>query len=817
MAVPQQSTIQQQLAAEQLPVSPVFGSSHYEAEQQSLKGTSGNSENLRNNIKCQPEKLSSFTGPHCQNTVKMPEKGSEAHKTHCRKASAQTFELCFDNEEHLKNLQKKQCNPEESLSYPGFLQLCHSFHEKYSVFHISNPPQVHSSSMQCIVDKSPDVTGKNQQQTASDVVDDVVGDELAVETSPTYCSSIDAAKNKAWVKHLTSLSHDSGGLPDIAKHTGSISAATHSSSGKSESDCGPTERNDGAMPEFQPVTCNVGLNQMVNSQSVVFQSSTSSSTSCSSLAEDRNVESEQVIPCIVSSNLSRDNIPQPKCNISDSVEGTEGTVSQDVNVAALSALLATKDEDLKEFDKDMKNLQLINKQLLEEKSILVLENQWLQKETKKAQEEKVKDESGAEHFAFNPNTPTVLQRQIEDLKSHIRDLQEANETVVNELSKADEEISQLRGEVVRLRVEYTDELRDARQERDYFKDKIYRLHSDPPQLTGKDNTSDLLEEIQHLRIESRKLRKNNHQLDEENHQMKEELWDLRQHQEWFFSGNLKEKKRNLEITKKGGVVSLARKVPLCKRQVVVLKKEALQELKCIAPSSQCRFEFAKLEEKNGRLKSNREVTSAPFDQTFQTWDDKDEERAENCLSPISLDSDNTEALIASCNNGIFIQASNSKINNIKDHLLDLDGLSDEDMPSLREINGDSLKHCSRSTPRKSSSSQAAVWRTFNRNNHPMRPALCKAVLPQRPFAPRSVADLKIGHVVKFSRPAGKISKGAVKYLGPLPGRHEVYLGVELEGNEVGKHDGIFEGVRYFICKTNKGVFVNFSKVIMAWE
>ncbi|XP_042715024.2 uncharacterized protein LOC101945954 isoform X4 [Chrysemys picta bellii] len=93
----------------------------------------------------------------------------------------------------------------------------------------------------------------------------------------------------------------------------------------------------------------------------------------------------------------------------------------------------------------------------------------------------------------------------------------------------------------------------------------------------------------------------------------------------------------------------------------------------------------------------------------------------------------------------------------------------------------------------------------------------KVVLPRRPFAPRNVTDLKVGNLVKFSRPAGKISKGTIKYLGHLLGREDVYLGVELEGSEEGKHDGTFQGTRYYLCKPNKGIFVNFSKVIMAWE
>lgn len=50
----------------------------------------------------------------------------------------------------------------------------------------------------------------------------------------------------------------------------------------------------------------------------------------------------------------------------------------------------------------------------------------------------------------------------------------------------------------------------------------------------------------------------------------------------------------------------------------------------------------------------------------------------------------------------------------------------------------------------------------------------------RPFAPRSPGDMKLDDVVKFSRQGGKLSQGMVKFIGHLPGRSDVYLGVELD-------------------------------------
>ncbi|CAF0755974.1 unnamed protein product [Brachionus calyciflorus] len=91
----------------------------------------------------------------------------------------------------------------------------------------------------------------------------------------------------------------------------------------------------------------------------------------------------------------------------------------------------------------------------------------------------------------------------------------------------------------------------------------------------------------------------------------------------------------------------------------------------------------------------------------------------------------------------------------------------------------------------------------------------ESISRKRPFVPLKPDDIRIGDFLKFSRPGGKISKGMVKYIGPLPDRSDVYFGLELESEE-GKHDGIYNDKRYFQTKPNKGVFVSFSKVVMAW-
>lgn len=83
------------------------------------------------------------------------------------------------------------------------------------------------------------------------------------------------------------------------------------------------------------------------------------------------------------------------------------------------------------------------------------------------------------------------------------------------------------------------------------------------------------------------------------------------------------------------------------------------------------------------------------------------------------------------------------------------------------------------------------------------------------FMPSSPAELSIGDRVKVSRNGGT-SHGRVRYIGHLPGKVGPYLGLELE-NEGGKHDGIYNGFRYFQCKGYRGVFVPFDRVVLAWR
>lgn len=87
---------------------------------------------------------------------------------------------------------------------------------------------------------------------------------------------------------------------------------------------------------------------------------------------------------------------------------------------------------------------------------------------------------------------------------------------------------------------------------------------------------------------------------------------------------------------------------------------------------------------------------------------------------------------------------------------------------------------------------------------------------RQPFCPTYLNQINIGMKVSITRANGRLSRGTVRWLGLLPRHTGDYIGVELE-SESGKHDGKYDGVRYFRCKEDRGVFVKFSKIVMAWK
>ncbi|XP_029458952.1 uncharacterized protein LOC115092318 isoform X2 [Rhinatrema bivittatum] len=437
-----------------------------------------------------------------------------------------------------------------------------------------------------------------------------------------------------------------------------------------------------------------------------------------------------------------------KCNISTNSQMVEAVESQDISLPLLKAILMEREEKINQLSKDLWKMQTENHRLMEEKHFLLSESKNFTREEKTFEEEL----KSSNHFTFDSSSPIVLQRQIANLKSQINDLQEANESAVLELAKADEDISQQNNEIAKLKAEYFQKIEDSKDEVNCLQEKINRMETCEPGLC---------EEIRQLRSQSKQLREVNHLLNEENHRLKEEMWDMKRQCQQLVK-MLRERKNGdsgaelhwIDLGKKG-----------------------------FSYGDQHRQKGLETDARNGFSEEDWR----------RSWDGRPGELLKGNGSPVLSSSAGTDFLIADYQENITTRS--------KDHFKG--GDSDE----VQELSDNDL----------SSASHGPSDAHEDLTCHSVVEILSGSTLPRRPFAPRSVADLKIGNLVKFSRPAGKISKGLIKYLGHLFGREDVYVGIELEGSEMGKHDGTFEGRRHFVCKANKGVFVNFNKVIMAWE
>lgn len=70
-----------------------------------------------------------------------------------------------------------------------------------------------------------------------------------------------------------------------------------------------------------------------------------------------------------------------------------------------------------------------------------------------------------------------------------------------------------------------------------------------------------------------------------------------------------------------------------------------------------------------------------------------------------------------------------------------------------------------------------------------------------------MTDFKVGDRVKFG-----MEKASIRYVGTVQFSDGVWIGIELDDDNKGKNDGSVRGVKYFECKTNKGVFVRESSL-----
>ncbi|XP_053311960.1 uncharacterized protein LOC128473745 [Spea bombifrons] len=485
--------------------------------------------------------------------------------------------------------------------------------------------------------------------------------------------------------------------------------------------------------------------------------------------------------------------------INHKMKAAESDGSHNISVSLLKSVLKEREVKINDLSQILKRERTEKLRLIEEKEQLLAEIETLRNEFQVMTFDKERKKQDAFN-SFDPNSPVVLQKEIVNLKSQINDLQEANESAVIELSKADEEISQNKKDMARLKADYNQKLEDSHEEIKLLKEKINQI----PNICchTEDNDDGLLREISQLRSECRRLRTHSHQLSEQNHHLQEEMWDIKRRYESLLKratcfpngqNNGESAGPHTDLYNKGS-----------------FSKDWISE-----ENSLYRNDAFKVD---GTFSKCKAVLGSP--NIKEPWESKHEERFTNNASPFSMDSENTDLLVGGYHEDSPHKPSQTGMggetgNTFFNHSSVLIGsyepkaLNDNDLFSVK--NKDSTPWNSPHQSPKAAAARASFCKLVGNTRMNL------SVLTRRPFAPKTADDLKVGNLVKFSRPAGKISKGTIQYKGYLRGREEIYLGVELEGNEVGKHDGTFQGARYFLCKPNKGVFVNFNKIIMAWE
>ncbi|MEE6470227.1 hypothetical protein FKM82_008895 [Ascaphus truei] len=616
------------------------------------------------------------------------------------------------------------------------------------------------------------------QTKRPDIVDDVVGDEVMFKSpaqqSPKH-KIMDYRPNQSVVIHSSSIAPSQNTL-----------ATSEMSNSQSLPDY---ITQDLAIQNLESPTYHPSLHDAGN-KCKLYRKKTSHCSSSLAVMKDQEMPGLQLGSLwtkgaeIISSSTSEE-------TDSSHSQAAESDESQNISTSLLKAIILEREDEINCL-KQLRGVETENLRLVEEKQHIHSENERRRKEF----EVKAFNKEREKHDflnSFDPTCPLVLQRQIVNLKKQINDLQEANESAVQELAKADEEISQQKTDIAKLNAEYNQKFEDSQEEIALLKEKISQMSSRFGE--SEHYEQGLHKEILQLRSETRTLRTHSHQLNEENHRMKEELWDIERKHERL----LKRTAYGMSGKNDG---STATRSPWTNPSMEELHTKSWQSVqhsfhrndsfKDDGTFSKCKAAFG-----SGKIK--------------EPWEQKHEERIKSNASPASLDSENTDILIMGYREESPHKPSQTHFNG--GACEEMQALSGEDFSSISQSDGNVLWNASHPSPKSAHFSVSSCKNSNITSSHAP-----ETVVPRRPFAPKNVSDLKVGNLVKFSRPpAGKISKGSIQYMGRLQGRDDVYLGVELEGSEFGKHDGTFQGTRYFLCKPNKGVFVNFSKLIMAWD
>ncbi|XP_063813212.1 uncharacterized protein LOC135050849 isoform X3 [Pseudophryne corroboree] len=368
-------------------------------------------------------------------------------------------------------------------------------------------------------------------------------------------------------------------------------------------------------------------------------------------------------------------------------QAAESDGAQRISMSLLKSILMEKEFKINDLSKEIRKIQAEQLHLLEEKQHVLSENEMLRSNFQAVTFAKETNPQDVFH-SFDPNSPLVLQRQILNLKNQINDLQEANESAVLELSKADEEISQQRKDLAKLTAEYRQKLKDSQEEIKVLTEKMSQISSRFP--PPENYQEDLLKEITQLRIECRRLRTQSHQLSEENHHLKEYLWDLKMQHQHLLAG-----RTDGVGTENDWATSLSN-IPLDEK----LHSDSWRT----EGNSLYRNDAINVDGTLSKCKAALGSVNMK-----EPWNSKHEEHFKRNSSPYSLNSENTEVLIMASEDD-FRRSSHADTSG--GAWEEIHGLSDDDdLSSFRENILPNTLHSSKTSLHSAASSKTAAGKS----------------------------------------------------------------------------------------------------------
>nr|XP_026692823.1 uncharacterized protein LOC100175371 isoform X2 [Ciona intestinalis] len=455
-----------------------------------------------------------------------------------------------------------------------------------------------------------------------------------------------------------------------------------------------------------------------------------------------------------------------------------------------------------------------------------------------------------------------------DIRKRVDEFESASKTTTGDLERAEFDLKSLECDRFSGRVDNDHSLVDLKADNSNMREKLDRMHEiSAENLLLQSDVADYQAELTELRTEAKELRNKCYELSEENRQHKAEVRDLRRYIDLLKANKTGDTRQDLlskieyyqmehdrlleevrRLKHRLGDVS-----PRSPRNRSASPRPSSRHsfVSSVSPSKQnVRFSTSRDRARSpvtdamaastasslaaSRLTKDRSISPSAALNIRDLTMERYNQHMDGPDSPRSIDSDCTEVLLkpmGSQVNGSTAPLSGVRSVNSDDdddvelsvHIKKRNGRATDSSGSYR---GSRTENCSpkrrscspacsagfRSVSPKLSSSQKEV-KDSARDRYP---TMVKRSLPRRAFAPRSPGDLMLGYCIKFTRPGGKLSRGTVRYIGHLPTRDEIFVGVELDGYD-GKHSGTFQGTKYFTCSPNKGIFTPFSKVIMAWE